>query len=128
MFFSKKIYIDVFKSAVIFCIIDDKNDLLGLYNKINIIRDDNLFEDKQKYGVTIYHSLLIIIVRRSVLSVLLIAHEVIHAVNYILIERKGLTYTDSSEEAFTYLTDYVIGKIIKSLLLDDKELLRNSIK
>ena len=102
--------------------------MLGLYNKINIIRDDNLFEDKSEEGITIYHGLLIIIAKRNALSILLIAHEVIHAVNDILIDRKGLTYSKSSEEAFTYLSDYLIGKIIKSLLLEDKELLRNSIK
>lgn len=128
MFFSKKIYIDVFKSACIFCIIDDKNDLLGLYKKINIIRDDNLFENKSEKGVTIYHGILIIIAKRNSLSILLIAHEVVHAVNDILIDRKGLKYSRSSEEAFAYLNDYLIGKIIKSLLLEDKELLRSSIK
>lgn len=127
MFFSKKIYIDVFKAACIFCVIDDKNDLLELYNKINIIRHDNLFKDKAEEGITIFHGILIIIVKRNVLAVPLIAHEVIHAVNNIL-KKKGLTYSDSSEEAFTYLSDYLIGKIIKSLLLEDKELLRNSIK
>jgi hypothetical protein len=42
----------------------------------------------------------------------IIAHECLHAVHYILM-KKGLWLTDSSEEAYAYLLQFIMKNILK---------------
>lgn len=99
---------------------ENEDFIEGKKNKKGFI--SYLKEDQKKYrGVFISndHEHLIRIWKQEDMKELIntITHEVFHFVKRIL-KTKGLKLTNSSEEAYAYLTGYINGEIYEKMILD----------
>lgn len=110
--FIKTIEIPLYHITIDIIIANSKSKIMTLFSF------ENEREITSKAGRTIYDNtqtnekLQIILNGKSILTHGIIAHEALHATFFILSSR-GLKYSQKSEEAYTYLIQFIIDQIYK---------------
>lgn len=103
-----KIHVDIYKTDV-HVIIDETDEASMKYLK-KVAGSDTEFiiMRSQAEAVTVRHECGLCFVRlRKDYLISTVAHEMLHCVFYIL-NGKGMEYNDGSEEAYTYLLEYLM--------------------
>lgn len=89
-------------------------DVMTFYKNVDtsIINNDK-FDDHAGYTILIPDGTIILSVRKDYINDIgVIVHEAFHATEYIL-SYAGMKLSNDSSEAYAYLLEYLINKIIK---------------